>query len=517
MAIGTTEPEPGTTAHAPEPGTAATPGTTAPGPEGAGRLRDGRPLALAALPLALLALASWYGRHTRPSADEWCFLPHVRDEGGVLGLIDKFWSTDNGRVGNGLLVGLYAEFPVAGHQWYPVLSGALMLLLLWWTTAALLRRAAVAVPRGIPLLVAGMVAAVFLFATPNTYKTFYWPAASVSHTLAPVLCVAAALPLLRGRGRRGRIAALAVAAGAGVFMGTLSEEASVVSLVVLGGVVLFAPLLVAERVRRYVRIWAVTAGAGIAVGTLVLLTSPGSRHRRERYDAERMSMFSPEALGGAFEGFLEILGIVVTTWEYAGALAAGVLLGLVARRTAPPGASSDDVLVRPVRARVVLPLIAGAFLVSGYLCTVITYPVFQERVVTTERTWNDYLLVWVVLLVAAGAFLGHRLRTPVRGVRVRAGTGFAAAGLCVAALIGLTLPVVDLGGRMATRAERWDRQDAYLRAGAARGETVMPYTPTRVGRMLEPFALRGKRKWPARCVAEYYRLERVTYAPVRHW
>ncbi|MEU5397668.1 hypothetical protein ABZ348_00005, partial [Streptomyces sp. NPDC005963] len=30
-------------------------------------------------------------------------------------------------------------------------------------------------------------------------------------------------------------------------------------------------------------------------------------------------------------------------------------------------------------------------------------------------------------------------------------------------------------------------QDAFLREGAARGETVLPYAPTRVGRMLEPF------------------------------
>ncbi|WP_197355620.1 DUF6056 family protein, partial [Streptomyces clavuligerus] len=478
-------------------------------------LRDSWPLALALLPLALLALASSFGRHVRPSADEWCFLPHVRDEGGVLGLIDKFYFTDNGRLGNGLLVGAYAEFPVAGHQWYAPLSAAVMLLLLWAVTAALLRRAGAEVPRGLPLLVAGLVTTVFLFATPNTYKTFYWPAASVSHTLAPVLCLAAAIPLLRAHGRRGRIISLVTVAAAGVFMGTLSEEASVVSLVVLGGVVLFAHLLFAERVRRPLRIWAVTGGAGIAVGTLVLITSPGSRNRRERFDAERMSMVSPEALEGSLKGYLEILGIVFTSWGYIAALVAGLLLGLFTRWGKGRPADPANAVLLPARAGVVLPLVGAAFLVSGFLCTVITYPVFQERVVTTERTWNDYLLVWVLFLVAAGAFLGHWLRR--QGARASAAACAVAVVGCVATMTGMAGPLLVLGTKMETRAERWDRQDAFLREGAARGETVMPYTPTKVGRMLEPFGQKGKKKWPAQCVADWYHLEKVTYAPKPQW
>ncbi|WP_228387371.1 DUF6056 family protein [Streptomyces katsurahamanus] len=464
------------------------------------------PAALAALPLGLLALASWYGRHVRPSADEWCFLPKVRDD-GVWGLVDTFWSLDNGRLANGLLVGLYAKFPVAGHQWYALISGALMLTLLWALVAALLRRTGVSTPRGTPLLVAGMILAVFLFATPNTYKTFYWPAASVSHTLAPVLCAAAAIPLLRARGRGGRIAAVAVAAGAGVFMGTLSEEASVVSFVVLGGVVLAAPLIFAERVRRTVRIWSLAGMAGAVAGTLLLLASPGSRNRRTRFDAESVSMLAPESLGGALRGYLEILGTVFTTWQYLGAVAAGLLLGLVGRA----GAGPERSVFLPVRPLALLSLGGAAFLVSGYLCTVITYPVFGKQVVTAERTWNDYLLLYVLLLAAAGVLAGRRLRAGRTG---RPGLVIAVAALtCAVCTAGLAVPLVDLGDRMRVRAELWDRQDAYLRAGAARGEKVMPYTPTPVARMLEPFGREGLRKWPAGCVADYYGLERVTYAP----
>ncbi|MGV9315565.1 DUF6056 family protein [Streptomyces sp. NPDC003691] len=473
------------------------------------------PLALAALPLGLLALAMWFGRHVRPSADEWCFLPDVRED-GMWGLVHTFYFTDNGRVANGILVGAYAEFPVAGHQWYGPVSGALMLLLLWAVTATLLRRTGTLLPRGVPLLAAAMITAVFLFATPNTYKTFYWPAASVSHTLAPVLAAAAAVPLLRARGRRGRIAALVAVVLAGVFMGTLSEEASVVALVVLSGVVLFAGLLLVERYRRPARIWALAGMAGIAVGTIVLVTSPGSRNRRSRFDAESVSMLAPESLWGSAKGFAEILGTVVTTWQYAGAVAAGVLIGLLARRdeTAPR-------ILRPVRPGALLGLGAAAFLVSGYLCTVITYPVFGAKVVTTERTWNDYLLLWAFLLVAAGAVLGRWLkgRYEARAAERTAASrrtgpllvGLAAA-VCAVTTVSLAAGVVSLGDDMRARAVQWDRQDAFLREGAARGEKVMPYTPTKVGRMLEPFSRNGTRVWPAQCVAEYYGLERVTYA-----
>ncbi|MFF8842130.1 DUF6056 family protein [Streptomyces sp. NPDC015127] len=459
------------------------------------------PFALAALPLGLLALASWFGRHVRPSADEWCFLPMVRDH-GIPGLVGKFWYTDNGRFGNGLLVGLYAKFSVAGLQWFGLVSGVLMLGLLWALTAQVLRRTGQSVPRGVPLLVAAMVVAVFLFATQNTYKTFYWPAASVSHTVAPVLACAAVLPLLRARGRAGRVAALVTVAVAGVFMGTLSEEASVVALVVLSGAVLFAPRLFSGGARRFARLWSLAGMAGVGIGTLLLVTSPGSRNRRERHGAESASMLAPESLLGSLRGFAHILATVFSTWQYVGAVAAGVLLGLVARRR-----SARPAALLPWRPLPLLSLGALAFLVSGYLCTVITYPVFGARVVTTERTWNDYLLLYIVLLVAAGAFLGRRLRRHRPGVATA-----TAAALCAAAVLGLVAPLVSLGHDMQVRAERWDRQDRSLREGAARGAKQLPYTPVSVAKMLEPFSNNGRLAWPAQCVADYYHLEKVTYS-----
>jgi hypothetical protein len=158
-----------------------------------------------------------------------------------------------------------------------------------------------------------------------------------------------------------------------------------------------------------------------------------------------------------------------------------------------------------------LGLGAAAFLVAGWLCTVITYPVFGERVVTTERTWNDYLLLLVGLLVAAGAFLGRALRPYVRGRRSVVTTA-AAAAVCAATVLSLVGPLVDLGRDMRVRAERWDHQDRYLREGAARGARELPYTPTPVARMLEPFGQQGRKVWPAQCVADYYRLDKVIYS-----
>ncbi|MFB6977985.1 DUF6056 family protein, partial [Streptomyces scopuliridis] len=341
-------------------------------------------------------------------------------------------------------------------------------------------------------------------ASLNTYKTFYWPASSVSHTAAPVLACAAAVPLLWAGSRRGRVVAAASALVVGAFLGTLSEETSVVALVVLTALLLLNRRILVPQVRAHARAWCLAGVAGIGIGTLLLLTSPGSRNRRERYDAGTASMFAPESLADSLGGFLDILGTLFTTWHYLGALAAGVLLALLTGN-------------REGRAPVLLPcrplflLGAGAvtFLVAGYLCTVITFPLFGSHVVTAYRTWNDYLLLFVVLLAGAGALLGRALR----GRAGRAGVVATAAGaaMCVSVCVGLAFPLGELGENMRVRAEKWDHQDQWLRERAARGARILPYKPLSVSGMGEPFGGRGSRIWPAGCVADYYHLKRITY------
>ncbi|WP_457470575.1 DUF6056 family protein [Streptomyces sp. TE4109] len=467
-----------------------------------------RTAVLTLFPLALLGAAFWIGRLVRPGADDWCFLPVVRDE-GASGMIAKFYLHDNGRVTNALLVVGYGAFGVPGQQWYALVSGMVVVGVLWALTLAALGRAGLSAPRGVPLLVAATAAVIFLLATPDTYKTFYWPASSVSHTVSPVLACAAVIPLLRARSGRGRALASAVALVAGVFIGTLSEETSVVACVVLCAVLLLlgfravpGPSPGPGPVRT--RIWCAAAFAGIVIGTAVLYFSPGAHARRERFGADAGSMFGAEQLVAALRAFGEILVTVLTTWQYAGALAVGVLLGLSVRggQWGPDG---------PLVRRPLPPVLAGVlvFLVSGCLCTVITYPVFGTGVVTAARVWGDFLLVYVLLLTGVGALLGRELRARRRGARTATAV---AAAVSVLTCVGLAVPLIRLGTEMQVRAEHWDRQDRSLRDGAARGAQVLPYTPVSVGRMLEPFGGHGRRVWPAQCVAEYYHLEKVTYS-----
>ncbi|MGW2177740.1 DUF6056 family protein [Streptomyces sp. NPDC001732] len=468
---------------------------------------------LALLPLALLGATFWIGRLVRPGGDDWCFLPVVRDS-GASGMIGKFFLHDNGRIANALLVIGYGSFGVPGHQWFALVSGVLMLGILWALIASVLKQAGLTAPRGSALLVAATSAALLFLATPNPYKAFYWPANSVSHTVAPVLACAAVIPLLRARTWRGRGFALGVAYLAGIFVGTLSEETSVVAFVVLTTVLLLSRWALPGADRTRTRLWCVVAFAGVAVGTAVLYLSPGARARRARFGADSTSMFGPEALTSALRSFAHVLGTVFTTWQYLGALAVGVLLGLVVRGgergtdwQAGPGGQAGLLRRRPV-----LLALAGflAFLVSGYLCVVVTHPALGASVATASRLWGDFLLLYVLLLVGTGAVLGRRLRARRRGIR--AATAGVAAVICAAACVGLAVPLFRLGTQMEVRAQRWDRQDRSLRDAVARGATVLPYTPVSVSGMLEPFGNHGKREWPAKCVAQYYHLKKITHS-----
>ncbi|GAA1365912.1 DUF6056 family protein [Streptomyces beijiangensis] len=459
---------------------------------------------LSLLPLGLLAIACWYGQYVRPSADEWCFLPRVRDQ-GVSGLVDRFYNVDNGRVANALMVGAYAKFGVAGHQWFGPVSAVIMLAALWILTVLVLRRLGQRVPLGIPLLIALTVSVVFFFACVNIYKTFYWPAASVSHTMAPILAAAVANPLLLAHGRAGRIAALVLTVVGGVFIGTLSEETSMIVLVVGGTIILFAHLFFTERVRGYIRTWAGCYMLGIAVGMVILMTSPGSVHRRQRYGAQSTTdMLSPHNLTVAFKAYAHILVKTMPTWQYLGAVAAGVILGLVVR-----SAGRRSTALKPVRPLVLAGLGALVCLVSGYLCTVITLPVFGSRATSTDRVWNDWLLLYILLFVGVGVMLGRALRLRTNSRSVTGAATLAAAAVYAGVCLSLVAPMTHLGHQMHVRAEKFDRQDAYLREQAAEGKKTAPYTPTRVGHMLEPFGM--KSGWPVQCAAQWYHLDKLTH------
>jgi hypothetical protein len=216
-------------------------------------------------------------------------------------------------------------------------------------------------------------------------------------------------------------------------------------------------------------------------------------------------MFSPDTLMTCLRAFVDILGTILSTWQYAGAFAAGLLLGLLVRGDGP---RTHGLLWR----RPFIPVLVGviAFLLSGYLCTVVAHPAFGASVVTASRTWNDYLLLYVMLLVAVGALLGRVLRARQWLPGLAMG---AAAAVCVLACVGLAVPLAHLERKMEVRAQHWDRQDRWLRAHAAHGDQVLPYTPVSVSGLGEPFGQHGQRPWPAKCVAQWYHLKRITYSP----
>ncbi|MFE3826809.1 DUF6056 family protein [Streptomyces sp. NPDC059092] len=453
-------------------------------------------------PVALLAAAAWFGRLVRPGGDDWCFLPLVGD-GGLSAIVEKFYFVDNGRIANAVLVWSYARFGVAGQQWFGLFSGVLVLALLCAFIATVLPRTGMRVPRGVPFLVASIVTVLFLLGSPNTYKTFYWPAASVSHTLPPVLACAAAIPVLRATSRRSRLLAPLAVFVTGLVLGTLSEETSVVAVVVLGGALLVSGRVFPGARRRFLRFCCAAGITGTVIGSLILFTSPGAERRRERHHS--VSALAPESLLASLRGFAHIVITCLTTWQYLGAVAAGVLLGLLAR--APRGS-----LVPVKNQALCVTAGAGALLVSGYLCTFITYPVFGPAVATSTRLWNDYLLFYILFLVFAGALVARAWRHRVR----RTGPSVA-AGAAVYALVCLSLAVslTTLETNMAVRAGKWDHQDSRLRGGAAAGARVLPYKRMPLSKMTEPFGADERVTWPAVCVAAYYGLEHVTRAAGR--
>ncbi|MGW1029905.1 DUF6056 family protein, partial [Streptomyces sp. NPDC002577] len=156
--------------------------------------------------LLLLGVACVLGIEVRPSADEWCFLSYVRDEGTGT-VVDKFYNFQNGRLFNALIVEAYSAFGVLGLRLFPAVSAVVTVAVLWALARRIWRVMGFGGPRGLPLLAAATVTVLFLLGSENTYQTFYFAAANESHTLPPVLACAALWGGLAARRRGQRVAA----------------------------------------------------------------------------------------------------------------------------------------------------------------------------------------------------------------------------------------------------------------------------------------------------------------------
>jgi hypothetical protein len=454
----------------------------------------------------LLAAASLLGLEVRPSADEWCFLPAVRDDGAGA-MFDMFYNNHNGRLFNALIVTSYAAPGVIGHQLFPLFSALLTVSVLWALARRIWRVMGWSGPGGLPLLAAVTASVLFLLGTPSTYQTFYWPGANESHTMPPVLACAALWGALAARTRRQRRAALASACLAGACIALLSEETMAVCCAVLATVVLFGRRLFAGGIRSYATKWALCGLAGLAVGMTVLMTSPGMQKRRARFE-KGSSPLAPESLWLALQDWVVTLIKILMTWQYVAALAVGVVIGLLTLQ-----ARNRSRVFTSARPALLVPLSAAVFLLCGYAAAILVRPAFGGWSSNSVRIRNDYLLLLIVLVMAYGMLLGRALRARVSdGDRGRwAGVAvLCALAVCGVATASLVPPLYELGKEMRVRADQWDRQSAWMHSQAAAGAQTLPYKPLPIEGLREPFQLPSDKDWAASCAARYYRVDTIT-------
>jgi hypothetical protein len=421
-------------------------------------------------------------------------------------VVHSFYFFQNGRVFNGLMVEAFSAFGVRGLQLFPAVSAMLTMTVLWLLARQVWRVMGWGGPRGLPGLASATVTVLFLLGSENTYQTFYWAAGNETHTLPPVLACAVLWGALAARSPWQRRAALVSAVLAGICIALWSEETVVVCVTVLAAVVLFGRRLFAARVCAYAVKWALCGLGGLAFGTTVLMTSPGLRKRRA-YLYKDVSPLAPESLWHALQDWAVTLSMILVTWQYVAALAIGVLIGGLAVGGRPVASVF-------VRLRFLVSLSAAVFLACGYGTTILIRPAISPFSV---RTRNDFLLFFILLLVAYGTLLGRAVRARAnRGRQSRLPGAVAVCALVVGgvATVSLVPPLYTLGKEMRVRAIQWDRQSDWLHRQAAAGATTLPYKPLSNWGLREPFQLAGHSDWVAPCVARYYRVDAITPSSV---
>ncbi|MFB6631498.1 DUF6056 family protein [Streptomyces sp. NPDC056362] len=459
---------------------------------------------------ALLSVGAFLGVYVRPTSDDWCALWKARDL-GPLGITSDFYRTQNGRVTNAFLTGLLYSDGMRGPKLLPafliVALGAGLFLL----AREVLRALRLPFPVVATATAVLVTEALLFLGGTRSYQVLLWAPATISHTLPGVIGVWAVLSgVWAARSRRpwARSVAVGSAIVLGAAAGTLSEPFVAMS----GLIAATAAVLCLPRLRvapdRFASTWCAAWCVGLVVGTVVLYTSPGARWRRAQQPSRPLSL---EELGGTLQDWLRIWETIGGQWAYAGAGAAGVLLGLAValagRRPAPRSAGGPSRGTVLVIAVLPVPLLALGSLVTAYGLR----GGYGAGGWTYARAWTSFLVPFLIALCGYGAWLGHRIGRRAGGRPVLAAAAAGIAGVvAVAATAALVAPTRTLTTTTVARSLAWDPQDAAIRAGAAAGQRVAPYRPLHIGGLAEPFFTRTyTRDWVAQCAARYYGVERL--------
>ncbi|WP_406058193.1 hypothetical protein OG462_16200 [Streptomyces sp. NBC_01077] len=495
---------------------------------------------------ALLSVGAFLGVYLRPTSDDWCALWKTRDM-GVLGITADFYRTQNGRVTNAFLTGLLYTDDMRGPKLLPAFLVVTLGAGLFLLARAALRALRLPFPATAAAAAVLVLEALLFFAGTRSYQVLLWAPSTISHTLPSVLGVWAVLSGVwgaRSRRRWARGTAVGAAALLGTAAGMLSEPFVAMSgLIAAATGVLCLPRFGRTR-DRFASTWCAAWCLGLLIGLVMLTTSPGARWRRAQQPKEPLSL---SGVGETFHDWWRIWETIGGQWAYAGALGAGVLLGLAvalsdrrdrrgedarAGRTSSGGTFQVAVVLLPLPLIVLGSLVAAYGLRSGYGASGWTY----------ARTWTSFLVPFLLALSGYGAWFGYRLGRGLRdghatssegdgpGGRPAPGDGHRLGGspspagvraarlaalvvtgaVAVASLAALVPAVRALTEETVVRSVAWDRQDARIRAEVAAGRREVTYRPLYIGALAEPFFTEVYEKdWAARCTASYYRVDRL--------